>query len=113
MSLGDRAEASDNPGYVFFDRGLIDAASALEHAAGRPVVQGFAEERYHRRIFMVPPWPEIYVPDAERKHGLDEAIAEYERLLKAFTSLNYDVVVLPKVGVAQRADMILRCLHPD
>lgn len=43
--------------------------------------------RYHQRVFMAPPWPEIYVMDAERQHGFEEAKAEYERLMIAFPAL--------------------------
>src|SRR3546814_6718924 len=73
LSLEDRARAKDLRGPVFFDRGLIDAAAALEFATGRPVLQKFAPERFNRRVFMTPPWPEIYVTDADRRHGLEEA----------------------------------------
>jgi predicted ATPase len=31
--------------------------------------------RYHRRVFLAPPWPEIYETDPERRHGLDVALA--------------------------------------
>src|SRR3546814_20097163 len=49
LSLEDRARAKDLRGPVFFDRGLIDAAAALEFATGRPVLQKFAPERFNRR----------------------------------------------------------------
>src|SRR3546814_4317240 len=85
LSLEDRARAKDLRGPVFFDRGLIDAAAALEFATGRPVLQKFAPERFNRRVFMTPPWPEIYVTDADRRHGLEEATGEFERLLAAYS----------------------------
>jgi predicted ATPase len=37
MSLADRAGADTSARWVFFDRGLIDAAAALEHLTGEPV----------------------------------------------------------------------------
>lgn len=112
LALADRVEASRLEGRVFFDRGLIDAAAGLEHLTGEPVLRSVAEpHRYHRRVFLVPPWPEIYVSDAERRHGLDAAIAEYERLLQAYASLDYELVILPKVSPAVRADLILEVLR--
>ena len=36
--------------------------------------------RYHRRVFIAPPWPEIYVNDPERRHGFDDAVLEHDRL---------------------------------
>jgi predicted ATPase len=57
-----------------------------------------------------PPWPEIYVQDAERRHGLDSAISEYSRLLGVYQSLGYQLSILPKASVAQRADFVLAML---
>lgn len=110
MALRDRDRATSLPGVVFFDRGLVDAAAALEHATGKPALKTYSKERYHRRVFMTPAWPEIYTNDAERQHDLQEAIEEYERLLSAFASLGYALEVLPKTGVAQRADFVIERL---
>ena len=111
LSLRDRDDAAGTSGYVFFDRGLIDAAVALEHASGRPALNRYAVQRYNQRVFITPPWPEIYANDADRQHSLEEAIAEYERLLVAFTALGYEIEILPKIDVTARADMILACLN--
>ena len=48
--------------------------------------------------------------DAERRHGLNDAIAEYRRLLDLYSSLGYEVTILPKVSVHERADLVLRAL---
>ena len=110
-ALADREGARPHSGWVFFDRGLIDAASALEDLTGEPVLQSLAlAHRYHRRVFMAPPWPEIYVTDAERRHGFDAGLAEYDRLEKALPALGYEVITLPKVSVAARADFVLAAL---
>jgi predicted ATPase len=66
--------------------------------------------RYNKNVFLAPPWPGIYVLDRERRHGLAEAIAEYARLLDVYPLLGYDIQVLPKVSVAERADRILASL---
>jgi predicted ATPase len=57
-------------------------------------------------VFLAPPWPEIYVKDPERRHDFRAAEDEYSRLLDAYRALGYTVEVLPKAGVAQRADFI-------
>jgi predicted ATPase len=111
MALADRARAGALEGWVFFDRGLIDAAAALQHVTGEQVLDPLRRShRYHRRVFLAPPWPEIYEPDPERRHGLDAARAEYARLLEAYPSLGYDVVLLPRVKVSERADFVLETL---
>jgi predicted ATPase len=110
LSLADLAEAASYPGPVFFDRGLIDAAVALEHAGGEPARTTLGDHRFHRRVFLTPPWPEIYVADSERPHAFEAALAEYQRLLHAYPALGYEVAVLPKTGVRRRADHLLGLL---
>ena len=111
VSLADREAADACARWVFFDRGLIDAAAALEHLTGEPILRSLGMiHRYNKNVFLAPPWPEIYVLDRERRHGLAEAIAEYARLLDVYPPLGYDIQVLPKVSVAERADWILTSL---
>jgi predicted ATPase len=99
-------------GWVFFDRGLIDALVALGSIEGESAAGLFADGtlHYHHRVFLVPPWPEIFVQDDARRHDLLFATQEYSRLLAAYPALGYETIVLPKVSVAQRADHVLECL---
>jgi predicted ATPase len=111
MSLEDRVSAAEHTGWVFFDRGLIDAAAALQQLTGEAVLEPLAlSHPYHRRVFLAPPWPEVYLTDPERRHGLDFAVAEYSRLLDVYPSLRYEVFILPKTRVEDRADFILKTL---
>jgi len=111
VSLADREGADACARWVFFDRGLIDAAAALEHLTGEPILRSLGLiHRYNKNVFLAPPWPEIYVHDRERRHGLAEAVAEYARQLDVYPPLAYDIQILPKVSVAERADWILTSL---
>lgn len=111
MAIADHLTVRDQPGWTFFDRGLVDAAAALEYATGEASVSQLGHGiRYHEQVFLTPPWPEIYVGDRERRHGYDEAVAEYERLVSAYTALGYRLTILPKIEVGQRADFILASL---
>lgn len=111
LALADRAAARAHEGWVFFDRSLIDAAAALQRITGEPALEPLARRhRYHRRVVLAPPWPEIYVADPERRHGFDDALEEYGRLLEAYAALGYEPVILPKVTAAERADFVLEML---
>lgn len=111
MAIADRALAASNGGWTFFDRGLVDAATALEQATGETVAARLnASHPYHSKVFMTPPWPEIYIGDAERHHSLDAAVAEYDRLTAAYPALVYEVIPLPKAPVRERADFVLGTL---
>jgi predicted ATPase len=111
VALSDREAAQELPGWVFFDRGLIDAASALEHLTGGAALQLLSSQhRYHRKVFLAPPWPEIYVTDTERRHGFEAGLAEYARLEQVYPALGYEVIRLPKATVPERADFVLAAL---
>jgi predicted ATPase len=109
-AIEDRRAAQSLSGWVFFDRGLVDAASALQHLTGERAFETLASHRYHRRVFMAPPWPEIFVTDAERRHGFENGLPEYHRLWEALPALGYEVLTLPKVAVSARADFVLSAL---
>ncbi|MGV1756509.1 AAA family ATPase [Rhizobium sp. A22-96] len=107
VSLADREAAAKLPGIVFFDRGLIDAASALQQLTGEPALTTLGQShRYNRHVFLTPPWPEIYVGDHERRHDLSDAITEYDRLTIDYPALGYQAHILPKIGVEERADFV-------
>jgi|SRR5215469_10447878 len=111
LSIADRLSAPTLEGWVFFDRGLVDAAAGLQYLTGEVVLEPLCQtHRYHRRVFLTPPWPEIYCTEPERRHGLDSAVAEYSRLLEIYPAFGYEVFVLPKTGVAERADFVLKVL---
>lgn len=112
VALADRRGTSSGSGWVFFDRGLVDAASALEATTGEPALERLClRHRYNRLVFMAPPWPEIYENDPDRRHSFDDAVAEHERLMRDYPLLGYDVVVLPKVSVDRRAEFVLNTLR--
>lgn len=107
----DHVAASSQPGWTFFDRGLVDAAAALQYATGEAFqAELIAANRYYERVFLAPPWPEIYRADPERRHGFDDAVAEYDRLAARLPALGYEIMMLPNVPVGDRADFILEHL---
>lgn len=111
MAKTDYATARSNPGWTFFDRGLVDAALALQHTNGQPIDGALISEyRYYQKVFLTPPWPEIYSADPERRHGFEDAVEEYERLSEILPKLGYEIVLLPKVDVHARAEFLLKQL---
>jgi predicted ATPase len=106
-------EAADADDYVFFDRSLIDPIAYFDHAGfDVPAHWTRAAEmfRFNAKVFLVPPWPEIFANDAERKHCFAEAVAQYKTLPQTYERFGYRPVTVPKALVADRADFILRSL---
>ena len=112
-ALHFRIQAAASPGPVFFDRSPIDQLCGLERLgmAVPPTVAGaVARCRYNSTVFVAPPWPEIFAADAERRHGFDEALAEYGPLRAGYERHGYRLIDLPKTTVAARADFMLATL---
>lgn len=97
-------------GPVFFDRGVPDVVGYLRHE-GLPVPGRMllAAElfRYNRKVFICPPWPEIYGQDAERRQNPAVAAATYHAMVRTYTGLGYRLVEVPRVSVERRADFVL------
>lgn len=110
MSVGAFDEVASHHAPVFFDRSFIDAVSFVVHLTGAlspDLTQLVQKRRYAPTVFLVPPWPEIFVTDAERKTSYEDAVAEYERLLVSFELFGYKTVIVPKEPVEKRADFVL------
>lgn len=103
MSIDDYNGAQ---GVTFFDRGIVDAAVAIKATGGEPPADVIATCRYDQ-LFLAPPWPEIYVNDADRRHSLETALRDYERVRQAYIDAGYDPIILPRDIVTVRADFLL------
>jgi predicted ATPase len=63
--------------------------------------------RYHRRVFIAPPWPDIFQQDTERKQSLGEAVRTYESMVEVHGGYGYELVELPRSSVEQRVRFVL------
>jgi predicted ATPase len=96
---------------VFFDRAIPESiGSAL--AAGLPPdparLDSATKLRYNRKVFVTPPWPEIYVTDAERRHTFDEGVAHHRAELAAYIACGYALLEVPRAPVEDRVAFILQ-----
>ena len=96
-------------GLVFFDRGILDVLGYLT-LCGLPVpshmTAAAARYRYHPRVFIAPPWPDIFTQDDERKQTLDEAERTYRVMARTYSDAGYELVELPRVSVEERARFV-------
>jgi predicted ATPase len=97
-------------GTVFFDRGVPDVLGYLKlcDLTAPPHMLKAAEDfRYNRRVFIAPPWQDIFRQDRERKQDFDEAVRTCEALVETYAALNYTLVELPRVSIEERLRFIL------
>lgn len=108
------AAARAEPGPVFLDRGVIEVFAWYRRTCRMPPapVEAAARSlRYGEPVFLAPPWPEIFAGDAERRHDLGAATAEYEAIVAALAELGYRTVELPRIDVEARADFVLAAIR--
>jgi predicted ATPase len=97
-------------GPVIFDRGVPDVLGYLR-VSGIDI-PGHMDRaarmfRYHHRVFIAPPWPEIFALDAERKQSFEVARATYEAMIETYSGLGYDLIKLPLESVEKRMKFLL------
>lgn len=95
---------------VIFDRGIVDVLGYSQLVGLEDdlhIHKAIAHYRYSRRVFIAPPWEDIYLNDSERKQTFKEAVATFEAMVLAYESAGYSLVELPLVGVEDRAQLIL------
>ncbi|SFU03201.1 AAA family ATPase [Mesorhizobium sp. YR577] len=108
--MRSHAIAIQETGPVFFDRGVPDVIGYLR-LTGLPVpahIEKAAEVfRYNRKVFILPPWAEIFHQDAERKQDLDEARRTYEAMVETYTDHGYELITVPPAPVQERLSFVL------
>lgn len=75
---------------IFFDRSFIDAIgyAHLEHLEISNTMQTFAKNyRFHKKVFILPPWKEIYTKDSEREQNWEEAVHTNEIMKPSWRDL--------------------------
>lgn len=101
-------EAPQEP-LVFYDRGIPDNLGYLR----RDGLQNTRLEKeaydypYHPRVFLLPPWPEIYDQDEERREDQLLMREIHQALQEIYNFYGYDILEVPKTTPKARADYVL------
>jgi predicted ATPase len=102
--------AGRETGPVFFDRGLPDVLGYLRLIGVEPpahLKQAVRQFRYDPRVFIAPPWPEIYATDNERRQDFSEAVRTFEVLAQSYLECGYTLIELPKVSIRERLAFVI------
>lgn len=102
--------ASQQAGPIFFDRGVPDVVGYLR-LLGLPAPEHMEKAveafPYNRRVFIAPPWPEIFRQDGERKQTFDEAVRTYDAMIATYSEYGYDPIELPRSTVENRVRFVI------
>jgi len=94
---------------TFCDRGIPDTLCYLRLIGDDDIdaVAASMAYRYAHKVFLAPPWREIYTTDTDRKQSFEEAVTTCHLMAKVYEECGYEVVQLPLVSPAKRAEFIL------
>jgi predicted ATPase len=95
---------------IIFDRGVLDYVG-YAYRTNTPISKELHETAlslvYNKKVFLAPPWDEIYCNDTERKQSFNEALEVYDNLFKIYSEFGYEIIELPKASVESRADFVI------
>lgn len=98
-----------NKRMIFLDRGLPDVLAYL-HYIGDQYPSGFkklCEEHIYSKVFLFPPWEEIYTSDLERYENFEQSKLIYNHLIETYKFLGYEIIEVPKICPEKRILFIL------
>lgn len=98
---------------VFFDRGILDAICymKMENISISEEVNNLVDGHpYSRKIFMLPPWKEIYETDNERKQTWREAVYTFEKMKQTYLEYGYEIIEVPKDTIDNRCGFVLESI---
>jgi len=107
MAKADLTRTASSPNPVFYDRGLLDAAVGLRNSFGIPFHKTLGNRfPYSNRIFLAPPWRDIYARTADRQHSFEKATREFVRIRGAAEEMRLEIIELPRVDLQKRVRIV-------
>jgi len=94
----------------FYDRGIIDALAYLlkDKIAIKQEWEVIARKhRYFNKVFITPPWEDIYHTDEERKEDFSTATKVHKFMIETYKLYGYQVITIPKASIDDRINFIL------
>ena len=110
QGLRDFHAVADTVAPVFFDRAIPELFGyGNPPGMGDPtaLTKAIAACRYNETVFLFPPWREIYVHDAERKHEFSHAVEVFDTIAAAYRRFGYRTVEVPRASVDERVGFML------
>lgn len=103
----------DHNTVVFLDRGIPDILAYM-HYIGDSYPSFFDQscrENNYSKVFILPPWQEIYVSDEARYENFDQSKLIFEHLKETYQKYNYHLIEVPVGTVQERIAFLLNTLH--
>ena len=91
-----------------YDRGIHDAIAYLDRIQVE-VPKHFIEigqSHIYDKVFILPPWQEIFANDQERIEKFEETEAIHNELIRTYTAYGMPPIVVPKLSVEKRVSFL-------
>ncbi|ADQ16795.1 P-loop containing nucleoside triphosphate hydrolase [Leadbetterella byssophila DSM 17132] len=106
----NRAKASQSYEVCFFDRGILAAvcyADMIGYVLSTETIEKVLNCSYYPKVFILPPWKEIYQTDNERKQDWQEAVHTYFQMKSTYEKHGYEVINVPIGNINERKEFVL------
>jgi predicted ATPase len=98
---------------VFLDRGIPDILAYM-HYIGDSYPAFFdqaSKEHSYSKVFVLPPWEDIYESDEARYENFEQAKLIFDHLHETYKTYGYNLIEVPRGTVEERVNYILnQCL---
>ena len=97
---------------VFLDRGIPDILAYM-HYIGDSYPAFFdqaSREHSYSKVFVLPPWEEIYESDEARYENFEQAKLIFDHLIETYVTYGYQLIEVPFGSVEERIQFIFRHL---
>ncbi|MBT8244695.1 MAG: ATP-binding protein [Winogradskyella sp.] len=105
-----KKEAAD---LVFLDRGIPDILAYMDFIGDiypKHFIEACEVHKYES-VFILPPWEDIFVSDAERYENFEQSKIINNHLLETYQQFGYNLKTVPFGTVEERVNFILENLH--
>jgi predicted ATPase len=95
----------------FFDRGIPEAIAFFRsEEKDIPVIflEASQDYRYSDKVFLLPPWEEIYHTTHTRPQSFEESARLSSLLEELYLELGYDLIIVPKDTIENRVKFIIK-----
>ena len=95
--------------FVFIDRGIPDVLAYMHYIGDSypPFFDQACKDHVYSKIFILPPWEEIYISDEARYENFAQATLLYQHLSETYRSYGYELIEVPRDTLENRVQFIL------
>lgn len=100
--------AAEQHEIVFLDRGIPDVLAYMDFIGDSyPDYFVAACKKYvYTKIFVLPPWEQIFESDSERYENFEQAQKIHIQLVETYKKFGYDLIEVPKTTVDNRVTFV-------